>query len=734
MDEQGKYTTLQLEGLTCSHCVLTVEKTLKANGCENVSVNFATGEALFVPPASKGLDQIIAAINSAGYKAQKKKNEYSDNSHSSIVEKKFYFSLFFTVPLFSHMFFPHDSFIQHPLLQFLLCFPVFLIGLSYFGKSAWGSVKSGSPNMDVLIFIGSTSAFVYSLTGTVLYYGTNEVHNYLFFETSATIITLVLLGNVLEHRSVMQTTSAIKELSKLQVVKAKKIVLRSLNGQSGLLTGKTGTEEQTIEVNAGEIVIGDILQVNNGDRVPVDGVVISGEALVDESAITGESIPAGKKQGDEVAGATVLLDGHFRMIAKRVGNDTILSKIIHLVKNAQANKPVIQRIGDKVSSVFVPIVLGISAATFAGWYFMSNIGAGAALMNAVAVLVIACPCAMGLATPTAVMVGIGKAARSGILIKGADTLEKFARAKTIIFDKTGTLTTGRFKISGIYTETGYEKQDITDIVFNLEQHSSHPLARSIVSELKEKAQHLVFTSLKEIKGVGIQAKDESGNTYDIGSFRLIKENTQSNPMPANNIHSLNVLKNGKHIGYVDIADETKSNAVHSMRLFADENISTVLLSGDKKEKCDKIAEELGIKKVFSEQLPESKLRIVEELSASGNTIMVGDGINDAPALTKATVSVSFGNATQVAINSAQIILLDNNDALKVNHALRISQMTLSTIKQNLFWAFFYNIVAIPIAVAGLLNPMTGALAMAFSDVIVIGNSLRLRNRKVVLEK
>lgn len=704
--KQAENILINIEGMDCANCALGITKKLESKGAGNVNVNFATGEATFTLVEPKKLSDLIKDIHKLGYKVIDKPGQ--QGTTLSLIEKRFYFCLIFTIPLFSHMFLPFD-FLQNPFVQLVLCLPVFIVGLIHFGKSAWNSLRSGVPNMDVLIAIGSIAAFFYSLAGTIMHYGSHEVHNYLFYETSATIITLVLLGNVLEHRSVKQTTTAVKDLTSLQVTFAKRISIY-------------GNEEKIEEINFSDVKKNDILLINSGDKIPVDGKIISGEATIDEAMISGESMPVEKRAGDNIIGGTILLNGNIKMRAEKVGKETVLSQIIEMVKKAQNTKPSIQKLGDKVSAVFVPVVIFIAILTFILSYAFFDISAQKALMNSIAVLVISCPCAMGLATPTAVMVGIGRAAKNGILIKGGSTLEDFAKVKTIVFDKTGTLTTGKFKIKKIHP-INITEQEAIDIIYNLEQFSSHSLAKSLIKELKGKAANKTFIDVKETKGLSIEGKDEKKNNYKIGSYNIASHLTSKNE------YSLFVLKNGNIVAGIDIEDEIKSGAKKVVTNLKISDIEPVLLSGDNKEKCEKLVGDLGIKKFYHSQLPEQKLQKIEELSKNSSTAMVGDGINDAPALAKATVGISLSNATQVAVQAAQVILL-NHDISKVYDAYLISKHTFITIKQNLFWAFFYNIVAIPIAAFGLLNPMIAALAMAFSDVIVIGNSIRLRTKKL----
>jgi Cu+-exporting ATPase len=700
----SKKITLNVEGMTCANCALGIKKQLEKKGLDNVNVNFSTGEASYVNTSELTLNEIKASINGLGYKVLD--NVKDDEGKLSSIEKKFYFSLIFTVPLFLHMFFSHDFILNNVWVQLGLCIPVFAMGFFHFGKSALGSLKTGVPNMDVLIVIGITSAFGYSLYGTMAYLGLPEAHNYLFYETAATITTLVLLGNVLEHRSVKQTTTAIKELNQLQKTEAQRILP---NGEIEL-------------VDYNDIKENDILQFNTGDKIAVDGEIVWGNAVINEAMITGESTPVSKTIKNKVVGGTILEDGSIKMKAEKVGDETVLSKIIELVKNAQQDQPAIQKLGDKVSAIFVPIVIGIASLTFIITYFILDFELQQAMMQAISVLVISCPCAMGLATPTAVMVGIGRAAKKGILIKGGSTLEQFAKGKNIVFDKTGTLTTGQFVIKSTKLYALVNEQELKDILFSIEHHSSHPIAKSIADYLKPDAKHIELVDVKEIKGKGVEAKDEQGNHFQLGSYRLAEHLTD------NENHSIYLIKNGELIAGVDIADELKDNVAETITLLNQQGLNTIMLSGDRPEKCNDLANQIGIKTVYSQQLPEQKLEKIDELQKNHPTIMVGDGINDAPALAKASVGVSLSNATQVAVQTAQIVLLNDKDLSQVYEAYLISKHTLKTIKQNLFWAFFYNVVAIPIAAFGFLNPMVAALTMAFSDVIVIGNSIRLKSK------
>jgi Cu+-exporting ATPase len=536
----------------------------------------------------------------------------------------------------------------------------------------------------------------------------------LFFETTSTIITLVLLGNLIEQRTVEQTTTAIKDLAQLQPQTAKKVFL---------FLG----EEKTESINFKEIKPGDILLVNTGDKIPADGEIIWGQGTVNESMITGENLPVERFIKGIVLAGTLLEQGTFKMRVTKSNQDSALAHIIALVKEAQRNKPEIQKLGDKVSSIFVPSVIFISIITFLITYFAIEKSFATSLINAIAVLVISCPCAMGLATPTAVMAGLGRASKNGMLIKGATTMETLSKAKVIFFDKTGTLTKGNFVIEGLKLFGDIDAQEVNDIVFSMESHSSHPIARALCANLKKETTHKKLTQVIEHKGLGLEANDEFGNKYLLGSKALLKENKIVTDETNYDIY---LCLNGKLNAAFMIADEIKEDAKLLIKKLKELNFEVILLSGDKKEKCESVAATLGIQKVYSEQLPAQKLEILRNYGSKQTTVMVGDGINDAPALSAAHVGISLSSASEAAINAAQIVLIKPQQMMDVYEVIKLSSATMLTIKQNLFWAFLYNIIAIPIAAAGFLSPMIGALSMAFSDVIVVGNSIRLKFKKV----
>ena len=693
-----QHITLQVEGMTCNNCALGVRKRLEKLGLEDVYSDFASGEVRYAATPAHDLEKVTKAIESIGFEVVDTRD--LEQTGYSTIEKKFFFATLFSLPLVLAMFMPESWAIHNPWVQFALCLPVFGLGSWHFGKSAIGGLKSGIANMDVLILIGSTAAFGYSLAGSIMF--AENAHDYLFFETTATIITLVLLGNVLEHRSVKQTTTAIRELTQLQKTEAKHV--------------KDGGQVQTIA--ASDIRKGYLLLLNQGDQVPCDGIIERGEATLDESMLTGESEPVHRKIEAELIGGTIVQEGTVYLRATRVGNQTTLSKIIGLVKDAQADQPPIQKLGDKISAIFVPAVLGIATVTFLISWLWIELPLATALMNSIAVLVISCPCAMGLATPTAVIAGIGRGARKGILIKGGSTLEQFAKVQTVVFDKTGTLTTGRFRIDETTITGDINESQVRRLLFHLEQHSSHPIAQSMVRELSDfQGEPMEFENVTEHKGKGVEALDSEGVLWKAGAAAWLMPEADADIV---------LTRNGDTVAELRIADELKPGAREMIQALQQKGIQTVLLSGDRAAKCKVIAEETGITTVHSGQSPEGKLKVIEALKVNGLTAMVGDGINDAPALAASDLGISLGDASQVAIQSAQVVLLKSDNLLRLRDAFLVGRHTYLTIKQNLFWAFFYNIVAIPLAAMGFLNPMLAALAMAFSDVIVIGNSIRLK--------
>jgi Cu+-exporting ATPase len=692
----------KVEGMSCSNCALSISKYLQNEGMQNVMVSFATGDVSFDWNNRKPVDKLLQGINNLGYRVampdQIKKNE----RFLSSLTAKFFFCLVFTIPLLLHMFIGWH-WLHHPYVQLALALPVYITGMWQFGRSAVRSLRSGVPNMDVLISIGATAAFVYSLAGTVMSLGSN----YLFYETAASIITLIFLGNMIEERSVRQTTSAISDLAKMQITSAKLII--------------PGTE-QIKETDSRELKAGDKVLVNTGDKIPVDGIIYRGSGYVNEAMITGESRPVFRNENDKVIGGTLLENGSIKMDVTATGRDTVLSYIIELVKQAQGNKSNMQRLADRISAVFVPVVIGIALLTFGLAYFVFHIPFRYSMMRSIAVLVIACPCAMGLATPLAVMVGLGRAARNGILIKGAHTLESFKNIRQVVFDKTGTLTTGKMAISAIKILQG-NREELQQIVYSLEKYSSHPIAKTFLREWKNTPE-IALDKINEIKGIGIEATDKQGHHYQAGSYKIAEALT------GDHTHHVYVVKDHQLLGWIDLEDTIRQDAGEVIAFLKKRNIKTILLSGDRQEKCDALAKQLGIDEVYAEQSPEQKMQKVDMLVHQAPTAMVGDGINDAPALARTDIGISLSDATQVAMQSANVILL--SDRLKnLPLALELGKHTYQTIKGNLFWAFFYNVIAIPVAAFGFLSPIIGAAVMGLSDVVLAVNSIRLKYKKVV---
>ncbi|MEZ5015211.1 MAG: cation-translocating P-type ATPase [Chitinophagales bacterium] len=713
MQDHTETVQLEVHGMTCSNCALGITRFLENKGLKNVYVNFATNEVQFTQEDRVDMDEIVKGIGKLGYTVVHQEehkhtnaeaHDHMHHDHAGSIERKFYISLLFTIPLLLSMI-PALHVLHDPWIQLALCTPVYIIGFLHFGKSAWGSAKTGILNMDVLIFVGSTAAFFYSLFSFAEGFG----HNYMFFETAASIITLVLLGNVLEHRSVQQTTTAIRDLSALQPEKAHRVFY-------DLLSNK----ETIDEVAVSALQKNDVVLIKSGDKIPADGVILQGDGTVDESMLTGESMPVEKSKGDAVTGATILISGNLRVQVSATSEHSVLAGIIDMVKKAQANKPGIQKLADQISAIFVPAVLLIAAATLLISMFVFHMTFTTALTHSIAVLVIACPCAMGLATPTAIMVGLGRSAKKGILIKGARTLETFAKTEIIVFDKTGTLTTGAFSVSGFQVYNGTE-EDVIAIIHEMEKHSNHPLAKSLVSHFASDTS-ITFTYVMELEGFGMMAEDNSGNTYKIGSKKWMPDFSEAP-------HDIILSKNDTLLAGFSVSDTIKEDAKDVVAYFNAQGIKTMLLSGDSEKKCAEVAHAIGIREYTSAMMPGDKLDKISAMSKDHIVTMVGDGINDSPSLEAAHVGVSMSSASQIAINAAQIILLQGK-LVYLQEAHRVSKATLQTIKQNLFWAFFYNVLAIPVAAIGLLNPIIAALSMAFSDVFVIGNSIRLKTRRI----
>lgn len=687
---------------------------------KNIKVNYATGDVLFDVDTETGTDKLKKGITDLGYTVvgNKAGDHAHGHDHDEDVDTKFFtthlqrfwFCLPFTLLLMLHMIpgIHHNeyfSWIMNPWVQLGLTIPVYFVGMNFFGKSAWKSIRNGMPNMNVLIAIGATAAFIYSLYGTL----TGQAEQYMFYETAATIITLVFLGNYMEETSIGSTQRELNKLAKSQKVMANMIAFDDEH------------KEQIFEVENTMLRVGDLILIKSGEQVPIDCKILWGEVHVNEAIITGESVPVHKLGKDKLIGGSVITDGTVKAQVTAVGDDTILSGIINMVKQAQGEKPPVQLLADRISAVFIPLVLGIAAITFiASWIVLKEFTP--ALMRSIAVLVIACPCAMGLATPAAIAVGLGRAAKTGILFRNATSLETFKDIKQVVFDKTGTLTTGKFIVSGFKFLTG-DEADFKKIVYSLEKYSNHPIAKTINEEWKTK-DVIHWKKVEEVKGLGMVAEDKEGNKYIAGSYKAAESLTKDDN------HNIFLIKNNELLGWIDVKDEIRPEAKKVVDYLHSKNIKTILLSGDRKPKCEEMALFLGIDTVIAEQTPQQKLDKIADLSATMPTAMVGDGINDAPALAKATIGISMNEASQIAVQSAQVILM-NHGLKNLPTALGLGKHTYLTIKQNLFWAFAYNIIAIPVAAFGLLTPTFGALVMGLSDVVLAVNSVRLFVKKVI---
>lgn len=702
----------KVEGMDCSNCALTIRKYLEKEGVQNIRVNFVDGDVAFDINGSSSAQQIQKGIDALGYKVAgvlEADGAAIPVQKMNIHLKYTLICLPFTLVLLLHM--AHDwlgwHWLMNPWIQLTLCLPVYVTGMSYFGKSAVKSLRNGIPNMNVLIALGATAAFVYSLTGTLM----NMGEAYLFYETAATIITLVFFGNYLESTSIQSTQKALQGLAKSQKTVANMIAFDEHH------------QEVIMPVDNKDLRSGDLILIKSGDLVPADCKILWGHASVNESIITGESLPLEKHPKDLLIGGSVLADGTVKAQVTAAADDSALANIVNLVKQAQGEKPPVQQMADRISAIFVPAVIGIALLTFIINYFVLQDFTDS-LMRSIAVLVISCPCALGLATPAAVAVGLGRAARNGVLFRNAKSLELFKDIRQVVFDKTGTLTTGELTIDRFQTvNDSITEEELKRIAFSLEKYSGHPIAKSVAAAWKTK-NDIRWATIEEIKGLGIKATGKEGDEYWAGSYKT------ASALTADNTHNVYIIKNNELIGWIDVKDDIRPEARSVVSYLHKKGITTYLLSGDSKIKCEQLAAALGIDKVMAEQTPEQKLAVIESLSRQAPTAMVGDGINDAPALAKATIGISLSDASQIAIQTADVVLM-NHGLKNLPLSLGLGKHTFITIKQNLFWAFCYNVVAIPVAAAGLLNPMFGALAMGLSDVVLGINSGRLFVKKVI---
>lgn len=714
---------LLIEGMTCSACSARVEKALnKVKGVEEANVNLTLNRGtISYIPGEVEVKELIEVIEKTGYKAEVEEKKDADREKETrqkeikSLKRSFIISAILSLPLFSAMFFHMagiDTILNNGYFQLVLATPVqFIIGYRFY-KGAFNSLRGGGANMDVLVSMGTSAAYFFSIYNLL-----SGVEEY-YFEASAVIITLILLGKTFEAVAKGKTSEAIKKLMGLQP-KTARIV-------------KDGVEK---DISIDEVEVGDIVEVRPGERIPVDGILVEGNSSIDESMITGESIPVDKKVGEKVVGATINKFGTFKFETEKVGKDTALAQIIKLVEDAQGSKAPVQRLADKISGVFVPTVLLIALGTFLIWYFVKG-DFTHALVSSVAVLVIACPCALGLATPTAIMVGTGKGAEMGILIKGGEHLEKTHELDTIVFDKTGTITKGEPEVTDI-VGFGENENTILRLASIAEKSSEHPLGQAIVNKGKEKEMDLIESEkFLAIPGKGISTVIE-GRTIRIGNKKLMKdadikvERAEKELIRLEDEGKTAMLLSidGEIKGIIAVADSVKESSKEAIDGLKDMGIDIYMITGDNERTAKAIAKEVGIENVLAEVLPENKAEVVEDIRGKGKKVgMVGDGINDAPALAAADIGFAIGTGTDVAMEAADITLM-GGDLKDIAKAIKLSKRTMKIIKQNLFWAFGYNTAGIPIAAMGFLNPMIAGAAMAFSSVSVVTNSLRLKRFK-----
>lgn len=727
---QEEKVQLDIIGMTCASCSTRVEKGLKkVEGVTSAAVNLATEKAIIeYIPGNTNIEQIMAAVKKVGYDARVV-GDSNDDYERSAREKEYktqvrkftvgaILSVFFLIQMISDFAMEYGNgmfFHMSPWVQFLLATPVqFYVGGHYY-RDAFNAVRGGSANMAVLVVLGTSAAYFYSLIVTIL--GTGQ---FLYYEAAAIVMTLIVLGKLLETRAKGQTSEAIKTLMGLQAKTAK--VLR--NGEE-------------LDIPLEEVQTGDLIFVRAGEKVPVDGEIIEGNTTVDESMLTGESMPVTKGKGDTVIGATVNKHGAFTFKATKVGKDTALAQIIKLVEEAQGSKAPIQKLADKISGIFVPLVILIALGTFAITYFLA--GFTPALVSTIAVLVIACPCALGLATPTAVMVGTGKGAENGLLIKGAEHLQTAQRVTTVVLDKTGTITKGEPDVTDIITFGEYSENELLQLAASAEKGSEHPLGEAIINGAKGKDLQLQDAqNFNAIPGHGIQV-DINDQKVFIGNKKLMHKNSIVIDTALNRMEKLEgegktamlIAVNDNLAGIIAVADTVKETSAKAIKHLKNMGIEVIMITGDNKLTAEAIANQVGVDRVLAEVLPEDKSAEVEKLKQEGKIVaMVGDGINDAPALAAAHVGIAIGTGTDVAMEAADITLM-RGDLMGIVDTISLSKSTMRKIKQNLFWAFAYNVILIPVAAIGLLNPILAGGAMAFSSVSVVGNTLFLRKWKPI---
>ncbi|KAA0564486.1 heavy metal translocating P-type ATPase [Rossellomorea aquimaris] len=737
-DVQLEKTEFDITGMTCAACSARIEKVLnKQDGIQHATVNLALEKATIeYTPGTITIDQIIQKVDSIGYgatvKNDKNQEEQTDHKLQEIQKqkRKFIWSLLLSLPLLwsmvSHFeftsFIPLPDILMNPWVQMSLATPVqFIIGKQFY-LGAYKALKNKSANMDVLVALGTSAAYFYSVFLAYQSIGSGMHIVELYFETSAILITLIILGKLFEAKAKGRSSEAIKKLMGLQA--------------------KTATVERDgkdVEIPLEDVVTGDIVYIKPGEKVPVDGEVIEGRSALDESMITGESVPVDKSIGNTLIGATMNKNGFLKMKATKVGKDTALAQIIKVVENAQGSKAPIQRLADTISGLFVPIVVGIAVLTFLVWYIWVEPGNFAeALEKLIAVLVIACPCALGLATPTSIMAGSGRAAEFGILFKGGEYLESTHGITTVVLDKTGTVTNGEPVLTDVKVEDGYDEVDFLALVGAVERSSEHPLAVSIVKGIKEKGITLLGSEeFDAVPGYGVKAK-VGINEVVIGTTKLMEHNgiqinhviETKQTLETEGKTVMLVSINGNYAGLVAVADTIKDTSKQAILRLKDMGLEVIMITGDNQRTAEAIAKEAHIHHVIAEVLPEGKAMEVQKLQKEGKKVaMVGDGINDAPALAMADIGMAIGTGTDVAMEAADITLI-RGDLNSIADAIFMSKKTIRNIKQNLFWALAYNSLGIPIAAMGFLAPWLAGAAMAFSSVSVVLNALRLQRVKL----
>lgn len=738
--------TLNVEGMTCASCTQTVEKaTQNLKGMKQAAVNLAT-EKLTVEydPSILNFSAITKAVSEAGYEAHEEVasadqvdlDQDKKNYQIKSLWNRFLISAIFTIPLFyismgPMINLPVPGFMNpelnplvFALIQLLLTIPVMIVNKEYF-QIGFKTLFRGHPNMDSLVALGTSAAFIYSLYATyMIYAGDGSFAHMLYYESAAVILTLITLGNYFEAVSKGKSSEAIKKLMGLAPKTAR--VMR--NGEE-------------IEINIDEVQVDDIIIVRPGEKLPVDGVIVSGNTAIDESMLTGESIPVEKKATDEVIGASINKTGSFQYRATKVGKDTALAQIVKLVEDAQGSKAPIAKLADKISGVFVPIVIGLAILAGVAWFFLGQESWIFALTITISVLVIACPCALGLATPMAIMVGTGKGAENGVLIKSAEALETTGKVDTIVFDKTGTITEGQPIVTDIVTVDGFDNEELLTLAASAELGSEHPLGEAIIREAKK--MHLELLSPEDfnaIPGHGIEVTIANRHLF-LGNKKLMDENNislaalseTSDRLAEQGKTPMYISVDKKLAGIVAVADTVKENSIFAIEKLHQMGIEVAMITGDNTRTAAAIAKQVGIDYVLSEVLPEDKANEVKKLQDEGKRVaMVGDGINDAPALAQANIGIAIGSGTDVAMESADVVLM-RSDLMDVPTAVELSKATIKNIRENLFWAFAYNTLGIPVAMGvlylfggPLLNPMFAAAAMSFSSVSVVLNASRLK--------